>query len=317
MVRRPMQIKVLALFLSLSTMIVTLPFSLAEGAATPLGTVVTKGSVTIGKSAAPTGTTVFAGDQVASTQPALINFSSGSRVEITKAAATFALQGNTLVVQASQGLMRFSFNKGEDVRINAGDFQFTGGASSNRVGELGLNRSGQVVLNLTEGSFAALNTATGARSEVIPSRPLMALAQTGKGNLTQSGKTLTDAGKTFQANELKGKCVVSGQEAYQITGNTGTVISIKGAWKQNSGSVAYQVTDCTKEALTAAGASAAAASAAATTAAAGGAAAAGAATAATAGMSAAAVAGVVVAGAALATGLGVGLYEAEKSQSSR
>jgi hypothetical protein len=314
-----MQIKVLALFLSLSTMMVTVPFSLSEGAAVPLGTVVTNGTVTIGKSAAPTGTTVFTGDQVTSIQPALINFSNGSRIEMTKAAATFARQGDTLVVQTGQGLMRFNFQKGEDVRISAGNFEFTGGANSSRAGELGLNRSGQVVLTLTEGSFAALNTATGARTEVTPNRPLMVLTQSGQGTLAKSGKTITDSSKAFSSNELKGKCVVSGDEAYQITENTGTVITVKGAWKKASGSYDYKVSDCTKEALVAAGASAAAASAAATTVAAGGAAAAGAAAGAgtAAGIGGAGIASIVAGVAAGAVGLGVGIHEAVKSESSR
>jgi hypothetical protein len=312
------QMKVLALFLSLSTMVVTVPFSLAEGsAAIPLGTVVTKGSVTIGKSAAPTGTTVFAGDQVTSSQPALINFNSGSRIEMTKAAATFARQGNTLVVQASQGLMRFSFNKGEDVRINAGSYEFTGGANSSRVGELGLNRNGQVVLTLTEGTFSALNTATNSRTEVSPNRPLMVLTQSGQGSLTKNGKSIADASKSYQSNELKGKCVVSGDEAYQIGSNTATVIAIKGAWKKDSGTYEYKVTDCTKEALAAAGASAAAASAAATTVAAGGAAAAGAAAGGAAAATAAATTAAVVAGVGGAVGLGVGIHNAVQSGNSR
>jgi hypothetical protein len=313
------QAKALAVFLSLSTMMVTLPFSLAKGAAAiPLGTVVTNGSVTIGKSAAPTGTTVFAGDQIAANQPALINFSSGSRIEITKAAAAFARQGNTLVVQASQGLMRFNFKRGEDVQIIAGNYQFSGGANSSRVGELGLNRNGQVVLTLTEGSFSALNTVTSARTEVSPNRPLMVLTQSGQGSLTKSGKNITDASKTFQINELKGKCVVSGDEAYQIDGNTPTAIAIKGAWKRNSGNHEYKVTDCTKEALSAAGASAAAAGAAATTVGAGGAAAAGAATGGAVAGAASATAA-VVAGVGGAVGVGVGINNAvnDKSGSTR
>jgi hypothetical protein len=316
MVYRPV-VKVLTLLLSLSTMIVAVPFTLAEStAATPLGTVVSTGSVTIGKSAAPTGTTVFAGDQVASTQPALINFSSGSRIEMTKAAATFARQGSTLVVQASQGLMRFNFKKGEDVQINAGDFRFTGGASSNRIGELGLNRSGQVVLTLTEGSFAALNTANGARAEVRPSAPLMALNQSGNGSLVKNGKKITDAEKKLQANELKGKCIVSGDEAYQINGNTATVISIKGAWKKETGTYDYIISDCNKEALIGLGASAASASAAATTVVAGSAAAAGAA-AGVGGSVAGGTAAAVVAGVAGAAGAGIGINDAVKSPSSR
>lgn len=313
--------KVLALLLSLLTLIVTAPFSLGETfAASPLGAVVTPGTVTVGHSNAPTGTTIFAGDRVATTSvPALINFISGSRIEMTKAAATFSRQGKTLVVQATQGLLRFNFKNGEDVQINAGKFKFNSvGQDSAHVGELGLNQNGQVVLAVTEGVFAALNTVTGERTEVLPNSPLVVTDQAGKGAVTKGGKTLTDSSKTFQANELKGKCVVANGEAYQVTGNTATVITVKGSFKSTSGSYDYQVVDCTKDALVAAGASAAAAGAAATGAAAAGAAAAGAAAGAgtAAGVSAVTVAA-VVAGAAAAVGIGVGVYESQKSPSSR
>src|SRR3974377_1333597 len=118
---------VLSVFLMLLTIVVTAPFSLAETfAAAPLGAIVTPGKVKVGGSVAPTGTTLFAGDQVsASEAPALIQFNGGSRVEMTKAAGTFSRKGNALVVQANQGLLRFNFKRGEEVQINAGRFQFT------------------------------------------------------------------------------------------------------------------------------------------------------------------------------------------------
>lgn len=130
MVYRSLRIKALAVAVSLLTIIVTAPFSPAETvAASPLGTIVTNGSVTVGNVTAPTGTTFFAGDKVTSVQPAMIKFDSGSRIEMTKAAATFSREGKTIVVQTDQGLLRFNFKKGETVRINAGKFRFSGAAT--------------------------------------------------------------------------------------------------------------------------------------------------------------------------------------------
>ena len=159
--------------MSLLTIIATVPFTLAETvAASPLGTIASNGSVTVGNSIASTGTTFFAGDKVTSVQPALINFETGSRIEMTKAAAAFNRQGKTIVVQADQGLLRFNFKKGESIQINAGKFQFIGGDDSARIGELGLDGKGQMVMTMTEGRFDAVNTETGARMEVSPTKPL-------------------------------------------------------------------------------------------------------------------------------------------------
>jgi len=207
----------------------------------PLGAIVTPGTVVVGNTVAPTGTTVFAGDRIAtSSVPALISFTSGSRVEMTQAAATFSRQGQTFVVRASQGLLRFNFKKGEAVQIIAGDYSFDAVASdSAHVGELGLNPTGQVVLAVTEGVFAALNTATGARTEVLPNSPLVAMDQGGKGSVARNGKTLTDAAGSYKADELKCKCIVAASEAYQVVGNTATIVTIKGAWKANSGTYDY------------------------------------------------------------------------------
>jgi hypothetical protein len=169
---RSMHMRLLVFVLSVSVLFMTAPFTLAETIAAPLGTIVANGIVTVGDAAAPTGTTIFTGDQLTSNEPALINLASGSRVEMTKAAARFARQGNTLVLNADQGLLRFSFIKGEDVQINAGKFRFTGGKDTSRSGELGLNRNGEIVMNLTEGSFIALNAVTGIRTLVSPASPM-------------------------------------------------------------------------------------------------------------------------------------------------
>jgi hypothetical protein len=380
-----------AIVVSFLTLAVTAPFSFGETfAAVPLGVIVTSGTVIVGNSTAPTGTTVFAGDRVIATSvPALINLTSGSRIEMTKAVATISRQGKTLVVQAGEGLLRFNFLRGEQVHINAGSYNFTTvGMNSAHVGELGLNRNGQVVLAVSEGRFDSLNTANGERDEVYPDNVFQATLlegkgaitkggntltdtsksykadelkgkcvtvsneryvivgntanaitilgawnqdtgsydytitccaaeQGGKGSVTKGDKTLTDSTKTWQADALKGKCIVAGGEAYTIAGNTANTITIKGAWKLDTGSYDYTITCCDKDALVAAGATAAAAAgAAAAGAAAAAAAAAGAAAGAAVGISTAVVVG-VVAGAAAAVGVGVGVYTAVKSPSSR
>jgi hypothetical protein len=178
MAHSSVQTKALAIALSLLTIIATVPFTLAETvAASPLGTIASNGSVTVGNAIAPTGTTFFAGDKVTSVQPALINFETGSRIEMTKAAAAFNRQGKTIVVQADQGLLRFNFIKGESIQINAGKFQFIGGDDSARIGELGLDGKGQMVMTMTAGRFDAVNTETGARLEVSPTKPLNVTTQ--------------------------------------------------------------------------------------------------------------------------------------------
>jgi len=162
--------RTIALIVILLTISFGTQFSFAETvAASPLGTIVTQGSVIVGNAAAPTGTTIFAGDKVSSTQPTLINFDSGSRIEMTKAAATFSRQGKVLVVNADQGSIRFNFVKGENVQINAGKFRITGINESNHIGELGLDSKGQLVMTVTEGTFSALNTETGEQATVAAS----------------------------------------------------------------------------------------------------------------------------------------------------
>jgi hypothetical protein len=177
MVQRSRRFKTLAMALSLLTVLASAPFSVSETVAgSPLGTLVTTGNVTVGNATAPTGTTIFTGDKVTSLQPTLINFNSGSRIEMTKSAATFSRQGKTIVVQTDQGLLRFNFKKGEDVQIKAGKFQFTGGSDSERVGELGVNQSGQLVMTMTKGSFKSLNTETGESLDVTPAASMSVAA---------------------------------------------------------------------------------------------------------------------------------------------
>ena len=312
MTRKCLFRKAVALLLSLLTATITAPFSPAETfAASPLGAIITAGSVSIGGASAPTGTTVFSGDRVATpSSPALINLISGSRIELINAAVTVSRQNGLLSVQASQGLLRFNFKSDDPVEFNTGKYRFRAvGNGTSQVGELALNQRGQLVMNVTQGVFAAENTATGERSEVLAGKPLIIMEQTGQGSVTKGGKTLTDLTKTWQPDELKGKCLVAGTEAYHIVGNTANTITIKGSWKLKTGNYEYKITDCTKEALIAAGASAAAAASAATAAAA--AAAAGAAGAAV-GISTAAVVG-IVAGTAAAVGVGIGVATALKS----
>jgi hypothetical protein len=308
MLPQPIRTKGLAIILSFLIVMTTAPFSWAETmAALPLGTVITAGKVTIGNAAAPTGTTIFAGDMVSSTEPALINFGNGSRIEMTKAAANFTLQGKTLVVQANQGLLRFGFPAGKQVQINAGDYKFTTVGNSDHIGELGLNRSGQVVLSVSKGAFTAFHAVTGALTEVFPNSPFVATAQEGQGTLLKGGNSITDSGRSFQQNELQGKCVVGGTEAYRIIGNAANVITINGAWKMNPGNYPYKVVECTRDAMMKAGASQEAANAAASVAASAGAVSGGGV-----GLTAA-----VIAGVAGAAGLGIGIHEATKSSSSR
>ena len=312
MIRRTVGTKSLAVAIAILTIFVTVPFSVAETvAASPLGVIATQGTVTVGDSAAPTGTTLFAGDRIAATNlPALVSFNSGSRIEMTKAVATLSREGSTLVVQPVEGLLRFDFVKGEEVQIKTGRYNFTTvGKDSSHAGELGLNQNGELVLAMTEGTFASFDTVSGEQKEVSPNKPLQATSLQGKGTITKGGNTLTDNSKAFDVNALDKRCIVAEKEAHAIASNTETAITVKGSWKLNTGAYNYKISDCNKEALLAAGASAASATAA--VGAAGGAAAG-----AVAGLSTAAIVG-IAGGAAAAVGVGIGLYETIKSSATR
>jgi hypothetical protein len=298
-----MRIKLAAVFLSLIIVVSTAPFTLAEMGMAPLGTLTSGGNVTVGTTAATSGTTIFAGDRVASSQPALIDLGNGSRIELTRADATFDREGNILVIRADEGLLRFHFNENQNVIIDAGAYRLTSEKSSVNSGEIGLNRNGQMVVEVRQGALKALNRDTGEIVRALPGHPLI-LTQSGEGFVTQNGSSLTDASKMFKINELKGMCVVGGSEAYPIVGNSDSMITIKGAWQLNSGYHKYTVTECTKEAMMNAGATESAAAAAAKGAT-------------TVGASTFPTTAVAVVGVAAGAGVGIGVWQATKSPSSR
>ena len=254
MVYRTSWIKRAGILLFLPLLFITTPFS-GAGTVTPLGAIVASGYVTIGNNAAPTGTTLFAGDRVTSSDPVLINFDSGSRVEMTGATANFARQGNALVVQVDKGLLRFNFHQGEQVQINAGDYRFTTVSDGENSGELGLNPSGQIAMNVIGGAFEVLNTATGRQTKVTASSPFAVMDQSGQGNVIRNGQLISDSSLKLAPNELRGKCIVTRSEAYAISGNSASEIAINGKWGLGTGKYAYKVVECTEEALISAGAS--------------------------------------------------------------
>ena len=242
--------------LLLLLLLFTASFSPAEIAATaPLGTIVASGDATIGNAAAPAGTTIFAGDQITSKEPALISFISGSRIEMTKATAEFTRNSNALVMDVDQGLIRFSFKKGEGVQINAGEYTFTTAGDIGPAGELGLNHSGQIAMNILEGAFAVLNTATGVQTEVNAEDPFAEAGVSGQGYLSRDGDSLTDLSLFLKPDELKGKCIVVDTSAHAIKGNVAIEIKIIGTWDLKTGNYPYKVVECIEEEMIRAGAS--------------------------------------------------------------
>lgn len=256
MSHRPAWMKLTGILISVPLLFVAAPFSMAEAVSTgPLGSIVSTGSAVIGSSAAPTGTTIFPGDRIASESPALINLKSGSRIEITKATAHFDRNGDALLLQMDEGLLRFSFKKGEEVQIKAGDYRFTAVGDSGHTGELGMNRRGQIAMNVMEGSFKVMNTANGSRTEASVGTPFAVMDQTGRGQISSKGQTVEDTFLSLGPDELKGQCIVAGSEAYAISGNTENTITVNGSWKLKTGEYTYQVVECTEEAMMQAGAS--------------------------------------------------------------
>ena len=242
--------------LLLLLLLFTASFSPAGIAATaPLGTIVASGDATIGNAAAPAGTTIFAGDQVTSKEPALISFISGSRIEMTKATAKFTRNSNALVMDVDQGLIRFSFKKGEGVQINAGEYTFTTAGDIGPAGELGLNRSGQIAMNVMEGAFAVLNTATGMQTEVNAEDPFTVMGLSGQGHLSRNGDSISDLSLSLKLNELRGKCIVVDTSAHAIRGNTEDRIRILGSWDFETGIYLFKVVECKEEEMVRAGAS--------------------------------------------------------------
>jgi hypothetical protein len=181
--------KIMAAFLSLLTLSVTLPFSLAETVATrPLGVILITGTANVGGNSAPAGTSLFPGDRItASSDPVLINFLSGSRIQMTNAAATFGREGKRLIVQASNGLFRFHFTSADGVQIDAGRYRFVADSQMPPMGELWLNQNGEVMMTLSQGGFTMINLATGERSKVTADQPLLATGQTTQPKARMSG----------------------------------------------------------------------------------------------------------------------------------
>ena len=242
--------------LLLLLLLFTASFSPAEIAATaPLGTIVASGYATIGNAEATTGTTIFAGDQVTSKEPALISFISGSRIEMTKATAKFARNSNVLVMDVDQGLIRFNFKKGEGVQIKAGEYTFATAGDIGPAGELGLNHSGQIAMNILEGAFAVVNTATGMQTEVNSDNPFEMMGLSGRGHLSRNGNSISDLSLSLKSNELKGKCIVVDTSAHAIRGNDATEIIIIGTWDLGTGNYPYKVVECDEEEMIQAGAS--------------------------------------------------------------
>ena len=73
--------------------------------------------------------------------------------------------------------------------------------------------------------------------------------QQGKhGIVLKGGKTLTDVYPRWTKNALAGKCVTIERDTYRIESNTNIVITIKGAWKVESGDeYAYRLAECSAE----------------------------------------------------------------------
>lgn len=254
--RRPVRIQLGGILLSMTVLLYTAPPLLPEAYDSgPLGSVMSTGETFLGGSAAPAGTTIFAGDQVRSEDPALISLNSGTRIEMTRAAANFDRKGDVFILRADEGLFRFRFENEDHVEIEAGDYRFKAAGNSSATGELGLNRRGQVAMNLTAGSFDVLNTVSGMRSEVSVATPFAAMDQTGRGRIANDGQTVADDLLSAEKDSLKGQCVVIGDEAQAISGNSGNVITVNGNWDKKSGQYTYHVVACTEEALVRAGAS--------------------------------------------------------------
>jgi len=254
--RRPTWTKVCGTLLSTTILFYTAPSLSAEASnSDPLGSILSGGNTFIGSSTAPAGTTIFAGDRVSSEGPALISLADGSRIEMTRATANFDRKGSVFVLQADEGLFRFRFEREDNVEIEASGYLFTADGNSGLAGELGVNRRGQIAMNLMEGTFEVLNTVSGTRAEVSVAAPFAVMDQTGRGRIVNRGETITDDSLSSEPDSLKGQCVVIGDEAYAISGNSGASITVSGNWELKSGEYMYQVVECTEDAMVQAGAS--------------------------------------------------------------
>jgi hypothetical protein len=212
-----------------------------------LGTIVARGDVRVGNRTAPSGTTVFDGDRILAlnNSTALVQLAGGGRIEVVNGIADLHREGNRLLVKAERGLLRFRFEVDSRVRFRAGRYDFTSSSShSAHAGDLGLNLNGQVAMVLTSGSFMATRILDGATLQVVPDAPMVVLDQFGRGSVAQNGRNLTDRSKSWQTNELKGKCVSAGGERYRILDNTRNDLTIEGTWKLATGVYDYTIADC-------------------------------------------------------------------------
>ena len=70
----------------------------------------------------------------------------------------------------------------------------------------------------------------------------------GSGIIQKGGRTLTDVYPRWTEDALAGKCVTIQQETYRIESNTSIVLTIKGAWKLESGEeYPYRLAACSAE----------------------------------------------------------------------
>jgi hypothetical protein len=219
----------------------------------PLGRLATSGAVSIGNVPAPTGTVLFSGDHLsAQDSPALVSFSSGSSVVLTRGtAATISRKGTALLVEAEKGTIGFHFVPREVARIEAGHYKFTISATNNAgVGELVIGTDGQAAMSLSSGSFSAFNTASGESFEVsADSQAKSQSLPAGKGTLVNDTSTLSDQTQHWPENSRRDKCVVVRGEAHRIIANNTTTLTLRGTWLLFSGTYEYMITDCTEQAL--------------------------------------------------------------------
>jgi hypothetical protein len=70
----------------------------------------------------------------------------------------------------------------------------------------------------------------------------------GKGIVLKGGKTITDVYPHWNKDALAGKCVTIERETYRIESNTSIVLTVKGAWKLESGDdYPYRIAECSAE----------------------------------------------------------------------
>jgi hypothetical protein len=100
----------------------------------------------------------------------VINLKSGGRIEMTKAAATFAMEDDTLVVRPSHGIFRFNFLKDEKVRIVTKCYDLFAGQET-AIGALELNGQ-KFDVEMATGSLTY--DADGEKFATTPDKPLHA-----------------------------------------------------------------------------------------------------------------------------------------------